>query len=236
MLPTKPSLDTPVRLVLARHGNTASNESGARGCMSGWTDVALSPLGAQQAHALALRLVQELPGAPVYASSLHRAAATAQAVTRATGAPLVLLDELREIHCGLVDGARIEDVRARYPELWVRNERQDDEDFRWPGGESYREFRTRCIHAVNGIAARHRGGTVVVVTHAGVISELVGAICGVSAARWSCFRPDNASLTELLWTRDSGVVVRFDDQRHLQGVGQKSGQGSGQGPGREIVP
>lgn len=208
----------PVRLVLARHGNTATNESGARGCMSGWTDVSLSPLGVQQARALETRLIQELPGVPIYASPLHRAADTARAVARATGAPLVLVDELREIHCGLVDGARIEDVRTRYPDLWLRNQRQDDEDFRWPGGESYRELRARCVRTMNRIAARHPGGAVLVVTHAGVISQLIGAIRGISAARWSCFRPDNASLSEILWTRDDGVLVRFDDQAHLAGI------------------
>lgn len=208
----------PARLVIARHGKTASNESGTGGRMSGWTDVPLSPFGVQQAHALEKRLIEELPGVPIYASPLRRAARSARAVARATGAPLVLMDDLREIHCGDVDGMRIAEVKARYPEHWAINERQEDADFCWPGGESYRAFRTRCILAMDRIASAHAGGTALIITHAGVISEIMGAIYGVSPALWSCFRPANASLTELWWKNGSGALVTFDDRRHLEGI------------------
>lgn len=184
--------------------------------MSGWTDVPLSPAGERQARALEQRLIAELPGVPTYSSPLQRAAATARAVARATGAPLVLMDDLREINCGLVDGACIDEVQRRYPEAWAANERQDDEGFRWPEGESYRELRDRCLRAVRHVAAAHAGGMALLVTHAGVISEVIGAIYDVSPALWSCFRPANASLTEIRWQGDTGKLVVFDDRCHLE--------------------
>ena len=206
------------RLIFARHGKTASNKAGRGVHMSGWTDVPLSPLGERQTHALEQRLIAELPGVPIYASPLQRAARAAHAVARATGAPLVIMDDLREINCGLADGVRIEEVQRRYPDAWAANERQEDESFRWPAGESYREFRERSLRAVTHVAAAHAGGMALLITHAGVISEVIGAIYGVSPALWSCFRPANASLTEICWEGEKGKLKVYDDRLHLESL------------------
>jgi broad specificity phosphatase PhoE len=120
-----------------------------------------------------------------------------------------------EIGCGVVDGLHVEEVRARHPDAWQRNERQDDDDFRWPGGESYRELRSRCVDTVDRIAARHAGGRVAIVTHAGVIAQVLGRIAGQRPARWARFRPANASLTELEVDAGAARIVSFDDVRHL---------------------
>jgi broad specificity phosphatase PhoE len=86
--------------------------------------------------------------------------------------------------------------------------------FRWPGGESYHEFRTRCLRAVVGLAARH-DGYVAVVTHAGVISQVLGALAGKSPAQWEPFRPGHTALTEIEWTARRAKVLRYDDRAHL---------------------
>jgi broad specificity phosphatase PhoE len=124
-------------------------------------------------------------------------------------------DDLREIDCGDVDGMPVGDVEARYPERWRANLRQEDDHFRWPGGESYQELRERCLAAVRAIAGAHRGQRVMVFTHAGVISQLLGAIHGLGAARWESFRPSNASLTYIDWQGDEGELVGFDEAKHL---------------------
>jgi broad specificity phosphatase PhoE len=123
--------------------------------------------------------------------------------------------ELQEIDCGVLDGLPLEDVKQRFPLLWERNLRQQDEHFRWPGGESYHEFRCRCLRAVRLLARRHAGARVAVVTHAGVISQILGTIAGTSAAQWERFRPGNAAVTELEWRKGSATLVRFDDCTHL---------------------
>jgi broad specificity phosphatase PhoE len=126
--------------------------------LSRWTDVPLSDAGMRDAA----RAAEQLRRAPeiqaVYVSTLKRARDTARHLGRAFGVPLVLDPDLREIGCGAADGRSVHDVRASYPDHWERNERQDDDDFRWPGGESYREFRERCLRAARRIAARHPGG------------------------------------------------------------------------------
>jgi broad specificity phosphatase PhoE len=68
---------------------------------------------------------------------------------------------------------------------------------------------------VRSIAAAHQSGRVAIVTHAGVISQIIGSLSGVSPARWGLFRPGNASVTELTWRSGSGVVVSFDCRTYL---------------------
>jgi broad specificity phosphatase PhoE len=120
---------------------------------------------------------------------------------------------LREISCGELDGMALGEVQQRFPELWKANLRQDDFNFCWPGGESYRGFRKRCLETVQAIARRHRGGSVALVTHAGVITQIVGFLHGANPAEWARFRPGNTGLTEVMW--ESGDLISFDDRSHL---------------------
>jgi alpha-ribazole phosphatase/probable phosphoglycerate mutase len=128
------------------------------------------------------------------------------------------VEDLREVGCGEVDGWSIPQVQERYPDFWKVNLRQDDPDFRWPGGESYREFRGRALAAIRHIAASHPGERVAVVTHAGVICTVIGWLHGTGPAEWEKFRPGNCSVTEVDWAGDCGTVLRFDDRSHLAGV------------------
>jgi alpha-ribazole phosphatase/probable phosphoglycerate mutase len=68
---------------------------------------------------------------------------------------------------------------------------------------------------VRTISSKHPGENVLIVTHAGVINQILGSMCNQRAARWENFRPGNAALTELLWNGNGGEVVRFDDREHL---------------------
>jgi broad specificity phosphatase PhoE len=94
--------------------------------------------------------------------------------------------------------------------LWQRNLSQSDADFRWPGGESYRELRGRVLGCLGSIAARHPGKRLLLVTHAGPISQVLGALHGTNAARWELWRPRNGSVTTVQWQDGSGVVIGFD--------------------------
>lgn len=178
--------------------------------MSGWTDLPLTSEGRLQARRLRERIAEGPPVDAFFASTSRRAVDTASILAGERRGTEVC-EALREINCGAVDGQPVGEVKRKYPELWATNERQDDPEFRWPGGESYREFRQRCTEAVARIAAEHAGGHVVVVTHAGVIGQIVGAFHGLVPARWSAYRVRNCSVTELLWAADGVSLVRFDD-------------------------
>ena len=202
-------------LLLLRHGHTDSN-GGAAPRMSGWTDYPLSELGRHEAELLGAHLSGGAGVSAIYSSPLERARATAEPLERRGLGAVILCAGLQEIDCGEVDGWAVEEVKRRFPEHWAANLRQDDDEFRWPGGESYQELRRRCLRAIGRIAARHPGERVAVVTHAGVICQIVGHLRGRPAARWEAFRPENASITEVRWSGDRGEVISFNERSHLR--------------------
>lgn len=183
------------RFLLIRHAHVRT------GNLCGWLDLPLSAQGKAQLEAL-----QQPPGPPpdaLYASPLLRTRATADAVGRLWNLDPVIEPGLREISCGNLEGESIEKLQSEQAELWARNMAQDDPDFCWPGGESYRGFRERVVATLTSLARCHPGETVVLVTHTGVVSQLIGQLEGISPARWDHHRPTPLSATELLWHDDA---------------------------------
>lgn len=205
----------PTSFVLVRHGHTAANGGPAGMRLSGWTDTPLSDDGRREARLVAEALRREPAFAAIYASPLVRAVDTAAPICAALRLPLRVEPGLREIFCGAVDGGSVEEVRARHPEAWSRNLEERHEDFRWPEGESYRELRARCLRTLRALAARHRGARVLLVTHAGFISQALGWLEGLSCARWSAYRPANGSISRLRWGPGRFRAEGFDERAHL---------------------
>jgi alpha-ribazole phosphatase/probable phosphoglycerate mutase len=203
-------------LLLIRHAQPEGYHCGYPRRLSGWHDVPLSTTGRAHAALLAQRLQIEGLAAPIYSSPLRRARETATTIAARLGSTVADLVQLKEIHCGELEGQLLEQVEQKYQAHWAANLLQRDPEFRWPGGESYREFRARCLTAVAQIAAGHSGQRVAVVTHAGVISQLIGHLHGMSPARWDRFRPGTASVTDLEWRNGNGALLKFDDREHLQ--------------------
>jgi broad specificity phosphatase PhoE len=204
----------PTRLILIRHGHT-TDSAGGRVLMGGRTDVPLNPRGYEEVRRLQRHLCGTTRFAAIYSSPLQRAWETAAALAGAGLGPVHLCPALREIDCGTLDGMTLKEVQRRFPQLWAANLRQQDDRLRWPGGESYREFRCRSLRAVRTRALAHRGGRVALVTHAGVITQILGFLAGTNPARWECFLAGHTALTELDWSRGWGTIVRFDDRAHL---------------------
>ena len=103
----------------------------------------------------------------VFTSPLGRATATAQIFANHTGAPVLVIDELAEVHHGRFAGMTDEDVYALYPgEL----ERRAKDKYGWtfPGGESYADADQRAGHAL-ARAATHRVCRPLIVSH-----EMIG--------------------------------------------------------------
>lgn len=170
--------------------------------MCGWLDLPLSPSGERQLQRFREDSSKFRPTA-VYASSSLRAARTAETLASKWNLPISIDPDLREINCGALEGMLIDDIRRRYPELWAQNALQANDDFAWPEGETYQNFRHRVFMALSRIASQHTTAQVVVVTHAGVIGQVVGSIKGLPAAVWEPYRPAPFTATEVLWTGDA---------------------------------
>jgi broad specificity phosphatase PhoE len=103
--------------------------------------------------------------AAVYTSPLERAGATAAAVAHEHGLAPIVVDDLREIDFGDVDGLAFDDYPKQLQDALLREPARA----RFPGGESYAELKSRVGMAMQKIVAAHAHDTVGLVTHAGVI-------------------------------------------------------------------
>jgi broad specificity phosphatase PhoE len=199
------------RLILIRHAHVRGTNANGDPLLCGWFDEPLSTLGRRQVEDLRKRLLNEPEPAAIYCSSLLRTRETAGALRPGMISRLYFTNSIREIHCGGLDGIPLKDVELQHPDLWQLNFLQSDENFRWPGGESYKHFRSRILRFVEKAATLHKGGCIWIFTHCGVITQLIHSIYGITPARWNGFRANHASITELVWEKNHKTVVRFSD-------------------------
>jgi broad specificity phosphatase PhoE len=195
------------RIVLIRHGLT---DSQSRLC--GSFDVPLTPEG----HAHVQALVQHRPQRPVpdalFTSTLSRTREVAVALGRAWALEPQFAEWAREIDCGTLEGMPLAQLQCDFPELWARNQAQVDDAFAWPGGETYAQFRSRVLAGLEAVAAGYTGRRIAVVTHAGVISQVLGVIRVRPPAIWSKDRPDPLTATEVTWCDGApGAVLSFNE-------------------------
>lgn len=197
-------------LILLRHGETDWNRELR---FQGHVDVSLNAIGLEQARRLALRLAGETVH-HVYASDLMRAQQTAEPVSRELGLHAVSDAALREQSFGQVDGMRVDDIKAQHPQAW-EGWLRFEEDYGMPGGETTRQFHSRVMDAVARLVAAHRGRTLVVVTHGGVLDMVyrTARSLGLNGPRQSDI--PNAGLNRVR-VHDGGIdILAWADVQHL---------------------
>jgi len=161
-------------VLLVRHGTTATTGTVLPGRAPG---LHLAQTGLTQAENVALRIA-ELAKKPtaLYTSPLERARETAAPIAKALQLRAVLERGLLECDFGAWTGKKLA-LLAKKPE-W-RNVQQAPSSFRFPQGESFAEMQLRIWSTLERLAARHRGKTIVVVSHADPIKAAVTYAQGV---------------------------------------------------------
>lgn len=151
----------PLRLVLARHGQTTAN---AEGILD--TRLPGYPL-TEEGHQQAARLAEQLVGEPVvavYASRALRAQQTAQPIAARHGLAAQILDGVHEVCIGDLEGRQAPDAHRTLHEMYRAWHSGDLEAAR-PGGESGEQVLDRYLADVAAIRSAHRDGTAVLVSH-----------------------------------------------------------------------
>ncbi len=167
-------LQCAVRVLLARHGEAVSDGP----LRVSDDDRPLTARGLAQAVELG-RSLAERRVATVWSSTAVRARDTAAAVGDVLGLPVEVVDGAHEMRvgdlAGAVDGPAGVD---RVYRSWF------DGDLRvgCPGGETGHEVVQRVSSVLQDLADRHRGETVVLVTHGGVMSLVAAVLCGAPSA------------------------------------------------------
>ncbi|WP_317228656.1 histidine phosphatase family protein [Clavibacter sp. MX14-G9D] len=159
------------RIVLVRHGRTAWNVERR---VQGSSDIPLDDTGRAQAATAGALLAEAVSGGSawdaVYASPLSRAFETASIIVEHLalgGAPTsgpVPEAALAERRYGLAEGLTHAEIEARFLDGDV------------PGRETVESVTERAGAALVRLAVRHPGGSVVAVSHGGVIAALARSL------------------------------------------------------------
>jgi 2,3-bisphosphoglycerate-dependent phosphoglycerate mutase len=207
---------TPVRVLLARHGETVSNVEGR---WQGQTDSPLTERGLAQARELARALANE-PLAAIYTSDLGRAFNTAQEVARLQHLEVTKEPRLRELDVGRWTGRLGAEIRESEPDL-IALWRERPADLQIPGGETLAQAQQRALAVIDESLPRHQGQTVVIITHGALTQCLLVAGMGRPLADlWLKERIQNCQISRLEWTAETGLkLVELADVRHLSEVG-----------------
>lgn len=199
-------------VLLVRHGESApAHPDRPFPLREGHGDPPLDPLGEQQAELLAERLHTERIDA-LYVTTLQRTHQTAAPLAQRLGLSLVEEPDLREVFLGEWEGGQF---RARaaagdpiFAEIFTHE--------RWdviPGAEPHDAFDERVWRGFQRIVDANRGRRVVAVAHGGVIGHLLHRVTGSS--RFAFSGADNASVSEVVASKERIVLRRYNDVSHL---------------------
>jgi broad specificity phosphatase PhoE len=200
-------------ILFIRHGQTQANVTGH---WQGWSDTPLSPAGRAQAQAIAHRL-SPFTGqiAALYTSPLRRALQTAQVIGLALELKPRIVDQLKEINFGDLEGLTVTEMEHRFPELHARWQDKTDMAFRWPGGEQRAAFFKRVAQACQHILTRHPEEKVVIVAHGGTIRACLAHLLPRQMEQWWTYSLDNTGLTHTRTVADETRLLVLNDCSHL---------------------
>lgn len=201
-------------LLIVRHGESLGN---LHEKFLGHTDLGLTELGLRQADALAAALRDRHIDA-VYSSDLSRAMQTVTPAAREHGLTVTPDATLREIFAGDWEGEDYNGLAVKWPEeraLW----KNDIGRACPPGGESVAELYDRVARALDEIAAREAGHTVLIGTHATPVrattARLLGlGVLGMAEVPWA----GNASITTVVYEDGVPTLVGQADGSHLSSL------------------
>ena len=199
-------------IYFVRHGESESNLITQ---FAGSLDMPLTQRGREQA-ALTASYLSEFPIAAVYASDLSRAFETGHIIANRVQAPILAMQDLREIYAGQWEGKTYAQLEREFPDSYSTWKNQIGLAV-CDGGESVAQLQQRVQQCVGQIVAKHPNQAICIATHATPIR--------VMECLWTNTRIENmhtipwvgnASVTMVEY-RDNGSVsvIARDMHEHL---------------------
>ena len=202
-----------LNLILVRHAQTVANVEKR---WVGWGRTELTDLGRRQVDATAWRLSQEVhDGVALYSSPLLRAVTTARPIGQRLGLEPILVDDLREVNFGAMDGITLEEMASHHPELFAQWQNKADSTFTWPGGDRRADFFRRVARSCERLMGQHDGGTVIVVGHGGTLRACLVHLVPGELGEWWSYGLGNCAITRLARQDGAWHLVALNDRAHL---------------------
>ena len=186
-------------LIFVRHGQSQFNVD-----QSGGMDSPLTELGRRQAHRVGLYLAREQKIDLIYSSPYARAKETAQIIATYVGRPIEYKDDLREAEEEYWSGMN----RFANPLATLDAPPLSPADI----NVAYAEFQKRVVRAFREILTAHSEGTVLVVSHGGIMGTIVRTLAG---AHQLSVHSDNTCLTQFHFEDGRWHLVCLNRIHHL---------------------
>jgi broad specificity phosphatase PhoE len=199
------------RVYLIRHGQSTF---GAEGRTAGKSDPDLSDLGVSQAKALG-RALAHVPFDAICSSPMLRTTRTAAYIAEPRGIELEVLDGLRELDQGELEGVPLAEMAKLFPDVLARW-RANPEEVRLPGGESLGDVKVRAYSALQDVLRRFRGGYLAIVGHSFVNGALLCTALDLPLISFRRFRHDTAGYSIIEFRGDEGYLIAGNITGHLE--------------------
>jgi probable phosphoglycerate mutase len=225
---------TITRLCIVRHGETDWNIEKR---LQGQLDVALNAQGRAQARALCRTLSEQQNAAgnaadnaaghaagnagighakfaAVYSSDLARAWQTAQIAS--AGLPIAVLPAptFRERHYGTHQGLTSQEAAQAHPAMY-RLHQARDLHYDYETGESLARFAARIEKGLQTLAERHRGQSILIFTHGGVLDIIYRLVTQRPLNTPRDFPIPNAAINWLSHSEAGWRITCWGNQSHL---------------------
>ena len=200
-MPARRKPPKPTTIAFVRHGQTPSTGATLPGRARG---LHLADEGRRQAEAAAARISDLKKVDAVYASPLERTRETAAPIAKALKQRVKIERGLLECDFGTWTGKKLKDLMKK-PE-W-RTVQRYPSGFRFPDGESFVEMQDRMVSTLQKLAAAHRGGVVVAVSHADPIKAAAAHALGTHLDLFQRIVISPCSVTAIVYSADGPVVL-----------------------------
>jgi probable phosphoglycerate mutase len=197
-----------MRLIVVRHGETEGN---VRKLLQGQMDVPLNGNGMEQARKVAERFRTEKIDV-AYSSDLKRARMTAEEIMKYhPGTPFHLVRELREKSYGIFEGKEREAIREAILKSGLPKHK-----YKPPKGESYEEQSRRVMAFLEKVKEKHKGQSVLWVTHGGIKRTLVSRLMGMPLEEAVNTSYGNTAVSIINFSDKGHEMLVYNCTKHLE--------------------
>jgi broad specificity phosphatase PhoE len=150
-----------------------------------------------------------------YCSPLSRARDTAEAIARHHGLEVIDLPGIIDLNYGDWQGLPLAEVKVKYADLY-RQWETAPHTVRFPNGETLEECRRRAWGAVEEVARRHAGQTVLLAAHRVVNKVLIACFIGLDNSHFWRIGQDTTAINRFQKVGDSWHFLLINDICHLR--------------------
>ena len=198
-------------LLVIRHGESQADILDVH---EGRADFELTQKGHRQAAAMSKYVAGNYRLARIYASTLKRAAQTAEHLSDETGIAIEFDPDLMEFNNGLLAGLSHEEADRLYPH--VENLPIDQAVY---GQESKVEFRSRAENALQRVLSENESDAIIaIVTHGGMINQLYGALLHIPIGENGFFCTADTGIHIWRITEHGNYVIKANVDDHVREI------------------